>query len=215
MVLSKRLLAVANEIDKNDYVIDVGCDHCYLGIYLVQNNLCKKIIATEIAINPYNIAKKNIIKSNFQSKITLYLTDGLHNIKEKFNTIVISGMGAHTIKTIISEYTKLSDISKIIIQSNNDWPLIREFLINKGFYIEKEIYTSEANKDYNTIVFLKGKRNYLPEEILFGLYDSKNISFYKNQLIKFEKIFKQIPKTNLVLKKDILNKINELKRRIN
>ena len=44
MNLSKRLQAVATLVDVNSRVIDVGCDHGYLSIYLKEVVKVKKII---------------------------------------------------------------------------------------------------------------------------------------------------------------------------
>ena len=63
MNLSNRLKAVATLVCKDSRVIDVGCDHAYLDIYLTlyNNNSC---IATDINKNALEIAKNNIKKYN-------------------------------------------------------------------------------------------------------------------------------------------------------
>ena len=59
MKLPKRLNAIASLIEKDTNVIDVGCDHALLDIYLTLQNK-NKCIATDINENALNIAKKNI-----------------------------------------------------------------------------------------------------------------------------------------------------------
>ena len=90
---SKRLLAIASFIEKNDSVLDLGCDHGYLAIYLKKNNLCKNVIASDISSNALDIANNNIKK--YQVDIKTYLSDGLNNINDFYDTIVIAGMGTH------------------------------------------------------------------------------------------------------------------------
>ena len=62
--LSKRLESLALLVDKKDQLVDVGCDHGLLSIYLVQNNLCKKVIASDVNQNALNSAIKNISLRN-------------------------------------------------------------------------------------------------------------------------------------------------------
>ena len=70
--LSKRLASIALNIDKEDKVVDIGCDHGYLSIYLKAVNGNKIVIATDINENALNMAKKNINKNNIQDKGYLF-----------------------------------------------------------------------------------------------------------------------------------------------
>ena len=80
-MLSKRLLEISKYVDKNDSVLDLGCDHAYLSIYLKKNNLCKNVIASDISEKALEYAKENILKSNLDIHtfvsdfILLYQTD--------------------------------------------------------------------------------------------------------------------------------------------
>ena len=67
-MVSDRLLALANDISKKDTVLDVGCDHGYLSIYLKENNLCKEVYACDISESALNVARKNFKKSNLDIK---------------------------------------------------------------------------------------------------------------------------------------------------
>ena len=60
--LSARLKALANFIDDNSNVVDIGCDHGLLDIYLIQNKNNIKVIASDVNINALNNAKSNIKK---------------------------------------------------------------------------------------------------------------------------------------------------------
>ena len=117
MKLSKRLEAVATLVDVGKRVIDVGCDHGYLDIYLTLNNE-NKCVATDINQNALNSAVNNIKKYNLEGKIETILTDGLKNIKvNKKDNIVICGMGTSTILDIL----KTNNLSNtLIISSNNN-----------------------------------------------------------------------------------------------
>ena len=98
---SERLKTIASFVSKNDSVIDVGCDHGYLAIYLKLNNLCKNVIASDISKNALTYAINNFKK--YKLNIKYYISDGLNNIDEYYDTVIIAGMGTHTIMNILSK----------------------------------------------------------------------------------------------------------------
>ena len=58
--LSKRLKAIADLVDKDSKIIDVGCDHALLDIYLLKKTIIKKAIASDVNEGALNQAKRNI-----------------------------------------------------------------------------------------------------------------------------------------------------------
>ena len=157
---SKRLLALAEMIDLNDVVLDVGCDHGYLSIYLKQNKLCQEVYASDVNINALNMAKENIKKAKV--KIKTFLSDGFNNIDVYFDTAVIAGMGSHTILKILNSE---KSPSKLIICSNNAHEFLRKNLNIMGYKIieEKVIY---ENKHYYIIMkWIKGKQKLTKTEL--------------------------------------------------
>lgn len=192
MMLSERLKVIADLVNKNDIIADVGCDHAYLSIYLALNKLCKQIVATEVVDGPYNIALNNIKKYHVENDIKLYLTDGLTGVEEQINTIIIAGMGTSTIKHILNCYD-LKNISKLIIQSNSEWSELRSFINSLGYYIEKEINTYENNKDYLTFLIKNINKNNTKDEIVAGKFNNDNHLFYTRRIAKLENIQQKIP----------------------
>lgn len=197
MNLSNRLKAVATLVCKDSRVIDVGCDHAYLDIYLTlyNNNSC---IATDINKNALEIAKNNIKKYNLEDKIETKLTDGLLNLEIKeSDTIVISGMGTHTILEILKT-NKLSDT--LIISSNNDIEMLRTNVVNLGYYIDCEIFIIDKNKPYVIIKFKKGTKKYSKRDLKYGPYLKNNIKYINYLIKKYNLIIKNIGKNKLLLK---------------
>lgn len=197
MNLSKRLQAVATLVDIKARVIDVGCDHAYLDIYLTLNNE-NKCIATDINKNALEIAKKNIKKYNLEKKIDTKLTNGLTGLitKDKDN-IVISGMGTYTILEILKT-NKLSNT--LIISSNNNIDILRREVINLGYYIDSEIFVIDKGKPYVIIKFIKGIKKYSKIDISLGPI-LKNNTQYKRYLIKkYKCILKNISKKKILLR---------------
>ena len=197
MKLSKRLEAVATLVDVGRRVIDVGCDHGYLDIYLTlnNNNTC---LATDINPNALNVAILNIKKHKLEKKIQTKLTNGLSGLKiNKSDNIVICGMGTLTILEILKTNT-LSDT--LIISSNNNVELLRRNIISIGYYIDTELFIIDKNKPYIIIKFRKNKKkyekrfktNYKEEDFIFGPFLKTNI-IYRNYLInKYKEVLSKI-----------------------
>ena len=206
---SKRLLSIASYIDINDKLIDVGCDHGYLGIYLKQNNLCKDILLTDLRESALNNAINNIKKYNLEIK-TLK-TNGLENIDlDEYNTISLSGMGTSTILDILSKLRANKSINKLIIQSNNDLDTLRKEVNNMGFYLEDEITVLENNIYYIICKFVKNNKKIDNNTILFGINKEDKTNYYNYLINYYNNILKNIPDNNndrkLIIKKlDILN----------
>jgi len=197
MNLSKRLEAVATLVDIKSRVIDVGCDHAYLDIYLTLNN-DNKCIATDINKNALDIAKKNIKKYKLEDKIETKLTNGLTDIKVKENdNIVISGMGTHTILEILKT-NKLSNT--LIISSNNNIEILREEVIKLGYYIDSEIFIIDKGKPYIIIKFIKGIKKYNKIDIILGPILKNNIEYKKYIINKYKKILNNISKRKIFLR---------------
>lgn len=201
--LSKRLASIALNIDKEDKVVDIGCDHGYLSIYLKAVNGNKIVIATDINENALNMAKKNINKNRIL--IETRLGNGLDVINyNEVDTIIISGMGGNTILNILKK-NKLKYIKKIVIQSNTDIPLIRKYINKLGYTIKNEQLIIDKNIYYIIITFSKGKHKYTKKELYFGpiLLKENNELFKKKKTIelnKLEEILKKIPSKKIITK---------------
>lgn len=214
--ISKRLTTIASIVlqKKSKKIIDVGCDHALLDIYLLQNNPNLKIIASDINEKPLESAKKNIEKYSFLNKIEICLKDGIKGIDKDVDTAVISGMGMETIVEILENGKKeLSHIERLIISSNNKYQELRTNITKLGFKISYEKVIYDEEKYYIIIEFIKGKENYRDKELYFGpfLLKNKDENFYKYyQNIKNvkEMIVKSLPNDNS--KKEILEKEIEL-----
>ena len=172
---SSRIQKIASLITKDNIVIDIGTDHAYLPIYLITKLGFNKIIATDISQNVLKQAIANIQKYHLEGKIKIYCTDGLKNINEKYDTIVIAGMGTNTIKNILSNGSLCKEI---ILQSNNELPNLRLFMQDFGYKIIKEEVVLEKGKYYVIIKYHEGKEKLSYEDIYFGKHQNKEYLTY-------------------------------------
>lgn len=196
MNISKRLKTIADLVDTKK-VIDVGCDHGFLDIYLTLYKGCH-CIATDISKNAIKSCIENIKLYNLQDKIEVMVTDGINGIDiNEEDTIVLSGMGTKTIMDILNN-KELSN--SIIISSNNHLEELRRFMVSIGYYIENEVYIEEHNIHYVIIKFIKGNYKYNDYEYILGPIVINDISYKKYILDHYKNILNKIP-----------NKHNELR----
>ena len=200
MRISNRLKCISEFIEDNDKIIDIGCDHALLDIYLMNNKNNINLIASDIHEGAIKNAKKNISKYALLDKIDLRLGDGLNVINEnEVDTIIIAGMGYYTIEKILSNSEKMNNIKKIIVQSNTDVVKLRKFVIKLGYKIDDEILVKDKDITYTIIKFTLGKEKYSYEEIYFGpkiltKKDDLFLEYYNKKLLKYENLLLQLPK---------------------
>jgi tRNA (adenine22-N1)-methyltransferase len=203
----KRLESICTFLDKNDKIIDIGCDHAYVCIEMAKRG-CLNILASDIHPKALAIAKKNITNENLHDQIKCQLSDGLKKIEtDDYDTLVIAGMGTSTIIHILSESKKLQHISKLVLQSNNDLFALRTFVNNLGYELKQEQVVLENNHFYTIMLWTKGNKILTEEELEFGLYQKENQEFYQAWFNKEQKLLMQIPKNHE-------KKLNETKKRL-
>ena len=214
--LSKRLEMVANFIDNNDKsVIDIGCDHGLLSIYLANKFKNLKIIASDVNKNALDNAKKNITKCGLNDRIETRLGSGISviNNNDNIDTIVVAGMGTNTIVEFLKcSRDKLVNVNKIIIQSNTDLYFLRRNMVSMGYFIDDEELVVDKGIIYTIIKFVKGKMKYSYKELYLGpILISKNSGLFVEKCMKelnnMKKILKNIGRGHylykLKLKKNI------------
>ena len=152
--LSDRLLACANFVKKGSRVADIGCDHGYLSLYLLQQGIASSVIASDVNAGPLESARRNAAKFGFQEKIEFYLSDGVRSIPRDFDTMVCAGMGADTMMSIIADaYDEwLADPKyTLILQCQSKRPELRQWLYDKGFRISRETLAKDGKFVYSVM----------------------------------------------------------------
>lgn len=201
MKINNRLKSLADYIEKDARVMDVGCDHALLDIYLVRHKDIKKCVATDINEGPLKIAKDNIETNCLADYIELRLGNGLDVYSTDLDTVVISGLGGKTMQGIFSQHMEsLKTIDSIILSPNNYQADIKKFLCKNGYYIYDETLVKEHRIIYQIISFKKGKRKYNRREYFFGpkLLEKKGSlfeEFYGKEMKSREILLSLLPKS--------------------
>ena len=189
---------MASFVENNSYVIDVGCDHAYLPIYLMETKKNIQVTASDVNPNPLKIARENIKKYNLEGKIKVVLKDGINDLDKSIDTIIISGMGGILISEIISNKDNLKNVKTLILSPNNEFPLVRKTLNKIGYKIVKEKLITENKITYLVIKAIKGKEK---TNNLFGTLnkqDLESIYYYTKLLNTNINILKKLPKEKII-----------------
>ncbi|NMA85718.1 MAG: SAM-dependent methyltransferase, partial [Tissierellia bacterium] len=153
MNLSNRLKKIADFVPNNSIVADIGCDHGYIPIYLIKNNISKKVIAVDISENSIEKTIENVKNNNLEEDIEIRIGDGLDKILPfEIDTVIIAGMGGLLIRDILDkDKVKTNTISNFILQPNIASKELREYLYENNFEIIDEELVKEGDKFYEII----------------------------------------------------------------
>ena len=158
MQLSKRLQALADLVSQDHVLADVGCDHGYIPIFLIQNHRIPKAIAMDIGEGPLQRAQENIRSYGLEGYIETRLSDGLAKLNPgEADTILISGMGGPLMEKIITEGKNIvCQADELILQPQSDIPHFRKFLTAMGYVIVQENMIEEDGKYYPMMKAVRG-----------------------------------------------------------
>ncbi len=203
-ILSSRLTEVATFVPKGSKLLDVGSDHAYLPIALIQSGHISSAIAGEVAQGPYDSAVKNVAEYGLSDKIEVRLANGLAAFQQNdgVTTITICGMGGRLIADILEAgKEKLAQVERLILQPNNREDDLRTWLVQNHFTIVTEKIMTENRKFYEILVAEHGEEKLTTTELRFGkhLLAEKSEVFlakWAREIGKLEVALSQIPESN-------------------
>ena len=218
-MISKRLELVASFVPQGAILLDVGSDHAYLPIELVEKGQIKGAIAGEVVEGPYQSAVKNVEAHGLKEKIQVRLANGLAAFEEvdQVSVITIAGMGGRLIARILEEgLDKLANVERLILQPNNREDDLRIWLQDNGFQIVAESILEEAGKFYEILVVEAGQMKLSARDVRFGPFLSKEVSpvfvqKWQKEAAKLEFARSQIPEKNLEERQVLADKIQAMK----
>lgn len=157
IVLSKRMQAVADMVEEGLRVCDVGCDHGYISIYLVQSEKSPHVIAMDVKKGPLMRAQEHVRKYGVEDYITLRLSDGLTAYQTgEAQELICAGMGGRLMLRILEAFPeKTADFKSLILQPQSEIPFFRSQLRKKGYEIVKENLIWEEDKFYSVMKVVK------------------------------------------------------------
>ena len=210
-------MAIANLVRKDRVFADIGTDHAYLPVYLVENGIIQKSIAADLRVGPLENARLAVESYNFSDKIELRISDGLDNFKEnEVEEIAVAGMGGLLISSFIerTEWLKNSDIH-LILQPMTHIEELRKTLFDNGFIIDNEVVAEDGDKLYIIIsaYYYGDSTAYTDLDLIVGRLPLNNDVLSKKYLLKiYEKYNKKLFALKNANKKceDLENIVGEL-----
>lgn len=181
MELSKRMNAVAQMVPAGHITADVGCDHGFVSIYLVERGICPHVYAADVRPGPLERAKEHIVQSGLSERITPVLSDGLRAVpvgkgacrisdgaeekegkkecvrredeaREGADVMIAAGMGGKLTIRILSDVPqKTEKLSWVVLEPQSEVWLVRQWLRENGFLIVDEDMVFEDGKYYPVI----------------------------------------------------------------
>lgn len=201
MKLSDRLQRISQFVTRGNILADIGTDHGYIPIYLVENGIIPYAYACDVKEGPLERAKEHIKEHSLEDKIQTVKSNGLENLKEnQADTILIAGMGgALTIDILSNGINVLNSAKELIVSPHSEINLVREYLSSIGYEIVEEDMLIDSAKYYVVMKWIKGseKKTYNACELLYGplLLKNKNHTLYKylnHEKANYEKIYNNI-----------------------
>ncbi len=156
--ISKRLLCCAALVPQGARVADIGCDHGYLGIWLLKEQIAASVAACDLRPLPLEKAKENAALFGTDDRMTFAVADGLQAITPgQVDTVICAGMGGDCIAHILEQACWIRDPAyTLILQPQTSGNDLRRYLGEKGFSIEREELVEDSGFLYFTLVVRYG-----------------------------------------------------------
>ncbi len=200
MELSRRLQAVADLVSPERVVADIGTDHGYIPIYLIQSGKCSKAFAMDVNEGPLLRAKQHVASYNLSDFIEARLSNGMKELQvSEVNAIIIAGMGGALVVKILEQDRRLwNSIDELILQPQSELEKVRLYLQEEGLKVVEENMIYEDGKFYPMMkVIFEQDLPYSIAELRYGrlLIKNKNTvlrEFIKREITQKEKVIESL-----------------------
>ncbi len=169
--MSRRMQKLASLVTEGNRLADVGTDHGYIPIALVQAGKIPSAIAMDVNRGPLARAEAHIREAGLATYIETRLSDGLRELgAEDADTVLIAGMGGMLILRILTEgIPHLSGAEELILQPQSDVHRVRDWLQKHGYRVETEELVEEDGKYYPMMRAVRGQERRMEQaELYYG-----------------------------------------------
>lgn len=187
-----------------EVVADVGTDHGYVPIYLIQHGICKKAIAMDINAGPLERAENNICRAHLTDFIETRRSDGLQELQEsEVDAVVMAGIGGELMIRILEDGKQvIRTVSELVLSPHSELPLVRKYLTENDFFISDETMLTDEGKYYTILRISCGKSFHGKEEAYTRLeLKYGRVLLRKKDKVLFEYLKKEKNKYNQIAQK--------------
>ncbi len=200
MQLSERLKMNVSLVPKGARIADIGCDHGYASIWLVQEGAAEKVIASDVNRGPIERAVEHVRLAGLEQQIECRQGNGTEKlVPGEVDTLMIAGMGGPLIIHILSEgKAVLQQVNTLILQPQSDIGAVRYYLWEQGFSISQEKICLEDGKYYFALQAVRreaedGEKPEKEWQIRYGTYlAQRKDPVFQNFLNKEKNTFERI-----------------------
>lgn len=200
MQLSERLKMNVSLVPKGARVADIGCDHGYASIWLVQEGIAERVIASDVNRGPIERAIKHVRLAGLERQIECRQGNGTERLLPgEVDTLMIAGMGGPLMIHMLSEgKAVLQQVRTLILQPQSDIGAVRYYLWEHGFSICQEKICLEDGKYYFALQAKRreaesGERPEAEWQFRYGTYLAlRRDPIFQNYLNKEKNTFERI-----------------------
>ena len=173
IILSNRMQASTDMVTPGTVITDVGCDHGFVSVYLVQKGISPRVIAMDVRSGPLEHAREHIREYGLEDRIETRLSDGLHSLKTgEAAGMICAGMGGPLMEKILTEgREQAKGFRELILQPQSEIDKVRLYLLTHGYAITGEKMVFEDGKYYPAMRAVHGEMPLWQDvELQYGKY---------------------------------------------
>ena len=228
MKLTDRLLKIASLVTEGKKVADIGTDHGYIPVYLLNQGKVPYAILADVNKGPLENARGEVRHNKLLDKVDLRLGSGIEVLeKGEVDEVIIAGMGGILISELLEAKLEVAhSVDKLILQPMQAQNELRKYLLNNGFEILDEVLVKEDFRIYEIIIAkYTGKNTVVSDDIYYEVgtklienkdpllneFIDKKIYMYNSIIKKIEGKSSEGIEKKIKESKDAIEKLENLK----
>ena len=168
IVPGRRLQTIAEMVGKCDCLADIGCDHGRLCGYMLQKELCRRAVMTDISDFSLEKARNLMQRLGLSDRAAFRVGDGAMALDEPPDVAVIAGMGGALIADILARGRQRLGEARLVLQPNVAVRELRSVLVNCGYVITDEQIVRDSGRLYVILAAKPGVAQYTAKEMVVG-----------------------------------------------
>ena len=170
MKLDARLAAVAAFVPQGSRVADIGTDHGYLAVALVEEGRAPFVIASDLPVGPCEAARRTVRAEGLEDRIEVRQGDGLTVLQPgEVDTVCIAGMGGVLMTEILAAAPEVwKSLTALVLQPMTGEEELRRYLYAHAWHVADETLVVADDRLYTVIRAARGHRK-MPDDVTLAI----------------------------------------------